>query len=74
MDGKTPANAPESKGERERRRDLETELTAKGAVSQGGRDGGRLAREIGTEDELKRAKERPASATRVTKANEQEDA
>lgn len=74
MDGKTPANAPESRGERERRRDLETELTAKGTVSQGGRDGGRLAREIGTEDELKRAKERPAGATRVTKANEQEEA
>ena len=74
MDGETPANTPESRGERERRRDLETELTAKGTVSHGGRDGGRLAREIGTEDELKRAKERPAGATRVTKANEQEDA
>lgn len=74
MKGKQPPGAPESKGERERRRDLETELTAKGTISQGGREGGRLPRDIGTQDELKRAYERPAGATRVTKADEQEDA
>ncbi|WP_159804799.1 hypothetical protein [Litoreibacter roseus] len=38
-----------------------------------GRDGGRLAREIGSTDELKRATERPAGATRVTKALKKED-
>ena len=43
---------------------------AKGTVSQGGREGGRLARSIGTQDELKRATERPAGATRVTKSDE----
>ncbi|OIQ25024.1 MAG: hypothetical protein BM562_17550 [Alphaproteobacteria bacterium MedPE-SWcel] len=46
---------------------------AEGSVSHGGRSGGRLAREIATEDEEKRARERPAGATRVTKSNEQED-
>ncbi len=45
---------------------------AKGAVSQSGRDGGRLARDIGTQDELKRATERPAGATRVSKSDETE--
>lgn len=40
--------------------------------SQGGREGGRLARDIGTQDELKRATERPAGATRVTKSDEKE--
>lgn len=73
MSVKTPPNAPESKGERERRQDIETEFTEKGSVSQGGRDGGRLARHIGTKDELKRANERPAGVTRVTKSDEQED-
>ncbi|MFY1707457.1 hypothetical protein [Tritonibacter scottomollicae] len=48
-------------------------LGADGSVSHGGRNGGRLAREVASEDEEKRAKERPAGATRVTKSNEQED-
>lgn len=39
----------------------------------GGRSGGRLARQIGTRDELKRAYERPAGATRVRKGDEDED-
>jgi hypothetical protein len=43
-----------------------------GTVSQGGREGGRLARDIGTQDELKRATERPAGATRVNKSDEKE--
>jgi hypothetical protein len=43
---------------------------AEGSISQGGRQGGRLARDIGTQDELKRATERPAGATRVTKSDE----
>jgi hypothetical protein len=45
---------------------------AEGSISQGGREGGRLARDIGTKDELKRAIERPAGATRVTKSDEKE--
>ncbi|KUP91209.1 hypothetical protein [Tritonibacter horizontis] len=48
-------------------------LGAEGTVSHGGRAGGRLPREVGSEDEQKRARERPAGATRVTKSNEQED-
>ncbi len=61
-------------GEREKRREAESHLGEEGAIGGAGRQGGRLAREIGTKDELKRAFERPAGATRVTKANEQEDA
>lgn len=47
-------------------------LGAKGTVSQQGRTGGRLPRDIGTEDELKRAHERPAGKTRVTRSKEAE--
>jgi len=54
-------------------RDTDDLLGAKGGISQSGRDGGRLARDIGTQDELKRAGERPAGATRVKKADEKED-
>lgn len=53
-------------------RDSEAILGAEGEVSHGGRAGGRLARDVGTKDELKRAYERPAGATRVTKADEEE--
>ncbi|MFY1711425.1 hypothetical protein [Tritonibacter mobilis] len=48
-------------------------LGEEGEISHGGRSGGRLAREIASTDEKKRAIERPAGATRVTKVNEQED-
>lgn len=34
------------------------------------KSGGNLARDIGTKDELKRAKERPGGVTRVHKADE----
>jgi hypothetical protein len=54
------------------RRESEEILGETGSVSQGGRSGGRLARDIGTQDEEKRAIERPAGATRVTKADEKE--
>lgn len=37
------------------------------------KSGGNLARDIGTKDELKRAKERPAGATRVRKGDEKDD-
>lgn len=36
------------------------------------KSGGNLARDIGTKDELKRAKERPGGATRVRKGDEQD--
>lgn len=45
-------------------------LGAEGGVSQQGRAGGRLPRDIGTRDELKRANERPAGKTRVRKSDE----
>ncbi|MDN5568882.1 MAG: hypothetical protein L0G27_09105 [Paracoccus sp. (in: a-proteobacteria)] len=47
-------------------------LGAKGTISQAGRSGGRLPRDIGTQDELKRSNERPVGKTRVNKADEQE--
>jgi hypothetical protein len=53
-------------------RDTDDILGAKGDVAQAGRSGGRLARDIGTQDEEKRAFERPAGATRVTKSDEKE--
>lgn len=51
-------------------RDTEKVLGARGTISQGGRVGGTLARDIASRDERKRAAERPAGATRVTKADE----
>ncbi len=47
-------------------------LGAKGTISQAGRSGGRLPRDIGTQDELKRANERPAGLTRVRKSDEKD--
>ena len=47
-------------------------LGAKGTISQAGRSGGRLPRDIGTQDELKRSNERPAGKTRVRKSDEKE--
>ena len=41
-----------------------------GAPSQGGREGGSLARAIASEDEMKRAEEPDASVTRVRKSDE----
>lgn len=54
-------------------RETDRVLGARGTISQGGRTGGRLPREIASEDEEKRAAERPAGKTRVTKSNEQKD-
>lgn len=53
-------------------RDSDTILGVEGEVSHEGRSGGRLAHDIGTQDELKRTSERPAGATRVTKSDEKE--
>lgn len=52
--------------------DADHGLGAKGTVSQAGRSGGRLPRDIGTQDELKRANERPAGKTRVKKSDERD--
>lgn len=40
----------------------------------GSRSGGRLAQDVGSRDEMKRAEERPAGTTRVRKADERETA
>jgi hypothetical protein len=61
--------------DRKRSRDGTREAQAvaeEAEVGQQGRAGGRLAREVGTEDELKRGSERPAGATRETKADEKD--
>ena len=62
--------------ERKRSKDgvKETEkvLGARGTVSQSGRAGGELQRDIASEDELKRASERPAGKTRVTKSKDRQ--
>lgn len=55
------------------KRETDKVLGEKGEVSQGGRSGGNLPRDIGSRDELKRATERPAGTTRVTKSDEKED-
>ena len=47
-------------------------LGAKGTISHAGRSGGRLPRDIGTQDELKRSNERPAGKTRVKKSDEKD--
>ncbi len=52
--------------------DADHGLGAKGTISQAGRSGGRMPRDIGTQDELKRANERPAGKTRVTKSDEKD--
>lgn len=50
-------------------RDSEKALGEKGEIDQSGREGGTLQRGIASRDELKRAKERPAGATRVRKSD-----
>ncbi|WP_424928797.1 hypothetical protein [Amaricoccus tamworthensis] len=52
------------------KRDSDAVLGEHGTISGQGREGGSLARKIGTEDEMKRAFERPAGSTRVTKSDE----
>ncbi|WP_299559997.1 hypothetical protein [uncultured Sulfitobacter sp.] len=47
-------------------RDTEKVLGDKTSVSQQGRSGGDLQRDVATQDEEKRATERPGGATRVT--------
>ena len=54
-------------------RETEEILGAKGEISQQGRTGGDVSREIGTRDELKRAYERPAGTTGETKEQSRPD-
>lgn len=54
-------------------RETEQILGAEGEVDQAGRSGGRLPRQVGSKDELKRAYERPAGVTRVTRSMEKDD-
>lgn len=51
-------------------RDTDKILGDKTPTGQQGRAGGDLARKVATRDEEKRATERPAGATRVTKQDE----
>ena len=51
-------------------RETEEILGARGAVSEQGRKGSDVAREVATRDELKRAYERPAGTTGPTKEEE----
>ena len=54
-------------------KETEEILGARGTVDQAGREGGRLARQVGSRDEKKRAYERPAGTTRVTGSMKEED-
>ena len=51
-------------------RDTDAVPGARGDAGRSGREGGNLARIIGSEDELKRAGSGPAGKTRVRKADE----
>ncbi|MFP7571174.1 hypothetical protein [Marivita sp. S2033] len=64
---------PERHRSKDGSRDTDKVLGDDTEVSQQGRAGGRLARTVGTKDEMKRANERPAGATRVTKGMEDEE-
>ena len=63
----------ERKKSKDMSRDTEKILGEKGEVSHGGRQGGQPARRVASKDELKRAYERPAGYTRVTKSLEEDD-
>lgn len=63
----------DKRGERQRSLEERPYLGENGAPTQGGRDGGRLARDIGSRDERKRTEGRPAGATRVRKEDELDD-
>lgn len=63
---------PERHKSKDGRRETEEILGDDSEVSQQGREGGRLARTVGTKDEEKRATERPAGKTRVTKSLEED--
>ena len=64
---------PERHKSKDGRRETEEVLGDQTEVSQQGRAGGSPAKQVGTKDEMKRAKERPAGATRVTYDLKKED-
>ena len=53
------------------KRETDDILGAEGEVEQSGRAGGNLARTIGSEDEQKRAGDRPGGTTRARKSDEE---
>jgi hypothetical protein len=55
------------------RRETEEVLGDKSEISQQGRAGGRLAKEVGTQDEIKQTEKNPAGKTRVTDDLKKED-
>ncbi|WP_121630792.1 hypothetical protein [Tropicibacter alexandrii] len=63
----------ERKRSKDMSRDTDKVFGKDDKVSQAGRAGGELSRKVGTRDEKKRAFERPAGATRVTKSDEIEE-
>ncbi|MGM0585301.1 MAG: hypothetical protein ACQEUZ_11700 [Pseudomonadota bacterium] len=63
---------PERKRSKDGTRETEEMFDELGEPGVAGRKGGDLARRKGVEDEEKRAYERPAGATRVTKSEERE--
>lgn len=63
---------PQRYRSQDRHRDTKDILGEAGGSGQAGREGGRLSRRIGSRDEMKRAFERPAGATRVTKSMQDE--
>lgn len=62
----------EDRGYRQRELEDRPYLGEEGSVSQGGREGGELNRDIGSRDEKKRSEERPAGVTRVRKKDQEE--
>ncbi|WP_299360502.1 hypothetical protein [uncultured Paracoccus sp.] len=61
----------ERKQSKDGTRDTDAFVSDLDTPGQGGREGGSLARAIGSEDEMKRANEPDASTTRVRKADEE---
>ena len=61
------------KGERQQGLEDAEHLGTEGAI-EGGASGGNVARDVGTEDDMKRGFERPAGATRVEKEEKSKSA
>ena len=60
---------PERHRSKDGSRDTDKVLGEGGTTDNAGRSGGDMARKVGTKDEEKRAQERPAGTTRVTKSD-----
>ncbi|SDO76391.1 hypothetical protein SAMN05216196_10983 [Lutimaribacter pacificus] len=61
------------KRSQDRSKDTDRLFGPEGPVGHQGRTGGELQRKKASKDELKRATERPAGATRVRKSDEKDD-